>query len=427
MNTSENGTFIPACSLEGRVYSPVYLFSKLVNSIYIRVLVGPGFCLNLLCLYVLSRPRLSSKSTTIVFLRFLAVFDILAVVTKYIRAELNYQSLEKQRNISFLVPATCKTLFVLMNGFISMGMWTIVLMSVEKAVAVSYPLKSSIWLTKRRAFYMCTGTSFVLLLVNLAFINLSGIRLSRKRQKYCGLTKDSIVIDVITASILPIGLITAVNIVITVVLHRVSRKSFNWTNGEDKKVMVDCELSSLKNVSSCRYSTRIDPIQVNKRRTSAQVTRMLLAVTLSLIIFNIPNTLIFLIAKIYDTRTLLMGRSCSEIPDRDITLYKLGFYFSVVQDILSDLPHIVNFFLYCLAGKKFRSIFIAEVRHFLTEIHLIKRKKSNDLSRRLGPRQSHGSYILQRSPRTPRQTLDTIHRKSNLLTSENRLNSGTIN
>lgn len=191
--------------------------------------------------------------------------------------------------------------------------------------------------------------------------------------------------------------------------------------------MVDCELSSLKNVSSCRYSTRIDPIQVNKRRTSAQVTRMLLAVTLSLIIFNIPNTLIFLIAKIYDTRTLLMGRLCSEIPDGDITLYKLGFYFSVIQDILSDLPHIVNFFLYCLAGKKFRSIFIAEVRHFLTEIHLIKRAKTNNLSRRLGPRQSHGSYILQRSPRTPRQTLDTIQRKSNIQTFEHRQNFATNN
>lgn len=130
MNTSENSTVIPSCILERRVYSPVYLFFKLINATYLRVLVGPGFCLNLLCLFVLSRPRLSSKSTTIVFLRFLAAFDILSVVTKYIRAELNYQSMERQRNISFLVPATCKTLVVLMNGFISMGMWTIVLMSV---------------------------------------------------------------------------------------------------------------------------------------------------------------------------------------------------------------------------------------------------------------------------------------------------------
>ena len=111
-----------------------------------------------------------------------------------------------------------------------------------------------------------------------------------------------------------------------------------------------------------------------KRRTSAQVTRMLLAVTLSLIICNIPNTIFFVFVKIYDTRQLLSGRSCRDVSDQDINLYKFGFYSSIIQDILSDLPHIFNFFLYCLAGKKFRSIFINEARHFLLNLHLIKRK-----------------------------------------------------
>jgi hypothetical protein len=42
---------------------------------------------------------------------------------------------------------------------------------------------------------------------------------------------------------------------------------------------------------------------------------------------------------------------------------------------LSDLPHIFNFFLYCFAGKKFRSIFINKVHDFLRDIRLIKRKE----------------------------------------------------
>jgi hypothetical protein len=127
--------------------------------------------------------------------------------------------------------------------------------------------------------------------------------------------------------------------------------------------------------SSPTSSIEADSVRAIKRRTSAQVTRMLLAVTLSLILFNIPNTIIFLFTKINDTRQLLFGRSCLQITDDDIKLYKIGFYSSVIQDILSDLPHIVNFFLYCLAGKKFRSIFLNEVRHFSIEIHLIKRKQ----------------------------------------------------
>ena len=100
---------------------------------------------------------------------------------------------------------------------------------------------------------------------------------------------------------------------------------------------------------------------------------MLLAVTLSLIICNIPNTVFFVFVKVFDTRQLLVGRACTDVSDSEIKLYKFGFYSSVLQDILSDLPHIVNFFLYCLAGKKFRSIFANEVRQFLVELHLIKR------------------------------------------------------
>ena len=177
-----------------------------------------------------------------------------------------------------------------------------------------------------------------------------------------------------------LGLITGANIVIAIVLHRVSRKSFNWSTPEERKSVNESEMNSLTQPSSpsLRYSSslyacsRIDRSQETKRRTSAQVTRMLLAVTLSLIIFNIPNTLIFLFAKIYDTRQLLLGRSCEVITNNEIQLYKIGFYSSVIQDILSDLPHIVNFFLYCLAGKKFRSIFVNEVKHFLMEIRVLQ-------------------------------------------------------
>jgi hypothetical protein len=175
-----------------------------------------------------------------------------------------------------------------------------------------------------------------------------------------------------------LGLITAANILIAVILHRVSKKTFNWSGNQHHQTTIDDNESNRLNPSSSPvYSCkRHDPSQTTKRRTSVQVTRMLLAVTLSLIIFNIPNTLTFLFAKIYDTRQLLFGRSCSEITDDDIRLYKIGFYSSVIQDILSDLPHIVNFCLYCLAGKKFRSIFINEVTHFLVDLRLLKRQQN---------------------------------------------------
>ncbi|CAF3222448.1 unnamed protein product, partial [Rotaria sp. Silwood2] len=175
-----------------------------------------------------------------------------------------------------------------------------------------------------------------------------------------------------------------INILIAVTLRRVSHTSFGWYI---TKAKVDLESGPIdmikKELISTRYrhqssqnsSLTIDTSQAIKRRTSAQVTRMLLAVTLSLIIFNIPNTIIFLFTRIYDPQLSLHGRSCFEVSDSDIRLYKIRFYSSVIQDILSDLPHIVNFFLYCLAGKKFRSIFLNQVRLCFIETHLIKQKR----------------------------------------------------
>ncbi|CAF3495744.1 unnamed protein product [Rotaria sp. Silwood1] len=307
------------CSLQARIFTSTHSTFKSIESTYLRVLIGPGILLNLLCLFILSRSKLSNKSTTILFLRVLALFDILSIVLKYIRAEMNYQSLEKGHEIFLLIPSVCKVLYVLMNACISIGMWTVVFMSLDKAVAVSYPLKSR--------------------------------------------------------------LITAANIVIAVVLRRTSQ---NWRISEySNKQESDSSFSktnlsklSLGRRGSCS-STNIaaEAILATKRRTNAQVTRMLLAVTLSLIIFNIPNTIFFVIIKIYIARKVVFSLQCLDVTNGDITLYHCQFYLSVIQNILSDLPHVVNFFLYCLAGKKFRSIFISEFHQLLVDFHLIKQRE----------------------------------------------------
>ncbi len=164
-------------------------------------------------------------------------------------------------------------------------------------------------------------------------------------------------------------------------MHRVSRVALDGRTSDDNiKRQSEPQFQTLRLLTPV-YQYRAsaestgDIALAAKRRTSAQVTRMLLAVTLSLILCNIPNTIFFVFVKIYDTRQLLVGRVCVDVSDKDIKLYKFGFYSSVIQDILSDLPHIFNFFLYCFAGKKFRSIFINKVHHFLRDIRLTKRKE----------------------------------------------------
>ena len=136
-----------------------------------------------------------------------------------------------------------------------------------------------------------------------------------------------------------LALITVINIVIVVILYRVSHTSFNWHKNEHK---IDSQHSSIYNTkkgslsgryhsqSSQNSSVATDTSQAIKRRTSAQVTRMLLAVTLSLIIFNIPNTIMFLYTRINDPGQLLHGRLCIDVSDDDIKSYKIIFYSSVI-------------------------------------------------------------------------------------------------
>ncbi|CAF3640281.1 unnamed protein product [Rotaria sp. Silwood1] len=290
---NESLSEIHKCSLQARLNTSIFLTFKSIESTYLRVLIGPGILLNLLCLFILSRSKLSNKSTTVIFLRILAFFDILSIIFQYIRAEINYQSTEKGYETLLLTSSAC--------------------------------------------------------------------------------------------------LITAANIVIAVILRRTS---YDWRICEDSNKQesgsnfskTNLSKASLRRNCSGRSTTKaVELVLATKRRTNAQVTRMLLAVTLSLIIFNIPNTIFFVCDKVYDIRQILHGRSCLNISDRDIVLYKFGFCSGVIQDILSDLPHVVNFFLYCLAGKKFRSIFINEFHQLFIDFHLIEQKQR---------RRKYGTSIL---------------------------------
>ena len=74
-------------------------------------------------------------------------------------------------------------------------------------MAVCYPLKSSIWVTKTRAFSLWCLTSLTLFLVHLSSAKIAKISLASNQQQYCSLSKEKnpIIIDILTASILPIG------------------------------------------------------------------------------------------------------------------------------------------------------------------------------------------------------------------------------
>ncbi|CAF3661354.1 unnamed protein product [Rotaria socialis] len=196
---------------------------------YLRVLISPSILLNTLCIFVLARSRLSNKSITVVFLRFLAVFDILAITLKFIRAEINYQSIVKMRDVSFMTPFFCKTLYV---------------------------------------------SVIILALANSPFIKLADVGPANNQRVFCGLIKYSLIIDITTASILPIALATTVNILIAATLHRVSHTPFDWFVADEK---VDLRSSTMSTMDK-KFLPNVYPLPSSKSSSviadTRQVTRM---------------------------------------------------------------------------------------------------------------------------------------------------------
>ncbi len=74
-------------------------------------------------------------------------------------------------------------------------------------MAVCYPLKSGIWVTQKRALNLWCLTSVILFLVNLSFAKVAKIGQTANKREFCGLSdeKNPIIVDILTASILPIG------------------------------------------------------------------------------------------------------------------------------------------------------------------------------------------------------------------------------
>ncbi|CAF4687080.1 unnamed protein product [Rotaria sp. Silwood2] len=234
------------------------------------------------------------------------------------------------------------------------------------------------------------------------------------------------------------SVITAANIIIVVVLHRTS---YDWrTSNDSNKRESDLSVRKKKllkpslrqSCSGTSTTTAAELVLATKRRTNAQVTRMLLAVTLSVIIFNIPNTIFYVGLLIFGEKAYLHNRSFVNMSKDNIAIHKTRFYSEVIKDILLNLPYVVNFFLYCLAGKKFRSIFINEIHQLLIDFHLIEQKERHRIYgtsplnpnsiQTIGYSRNVGCMSPKTSSSQVRQSVEVLFNGKNALTILNRQN-----
>lgn len=289
-----------------------------INKHYPVVLYGVGVPGNVAALVTICNMR--PLTSSYVYMAALAVVDILSLNVK-----LTYIGL--QSNNMFVTDFGCKILMFLTSFCMHFSNWILVAMTIERLIAIWFPLKVANWSTKRRAFIVLALMGLALSLINIHRM-IMWIEVKRWAGSMCVHHPDYTHFNVnilpylhaTVYSFIPVIILVPCNIMIIVSLKRSSKKLLKLTNKVNKEQAME------------------------KEKQQNQITVMLVSVSIVFVVLTLPYVIFFLIAIYWDFRYNYSG----------VAIY---FFLEQVAYLSAESNHAVNFFLYFLTGKKFRDSF----------------------------------------------------------------------
>ncbi|KAK3106510.1 hypothetical protein FSP39_021445 [Pinctada imbricata] len=300
-----------------------------MQCVLLPILTVWGVVGNVLSLIVLLHKKL--RSSTGVILVGLALADLLSLLSNMIRkstgiiGEFDMNFADKYKAMMF------GPIFYLKTSFDRISVWLVVLISIERFLAVSFPLKIKIWVSKARMF-IAVVTIYILTLASLSPIaaqyttgTLHNPRTNsttyfiKPSQFYFNnidfLKIHNEIFGIAVFRYIPVILVILFNSVIMVSLQRRAK----WRS---KK-------SSLK----------------SKDEAQAKITRMLLIVSLVCLICTTPGAIFILYSQI-DPDFVFMG--------------KYHNFFLVISDmcmLLEVINSSANFVIYMLCNEQFYQVY----------------------------------------------------------------------
>jgi hypothetical protein len=287
-------------------------------TIYNWILFAFGLVGNILTIVILNRAR-TRKSTVNLTITSLAVADMFTLLFKCLQTHLKYvQS----------VHYSCFLLEFFTHVAVLTAIWIIVWMTIERCVAVCFPLKIHDLPTRLilSITIACTICTFSIMNVHFLFAYES-----KEAQPWSCFLKKSYYdntyitfyyfwIKSLFYSWLPILILTATNLVIIYSIRQAAYKRKELTTSANDKPLIGTNTSF--------------------KSTERQMTIMLVSVSVTFIILTLPYS----IYQLYFRITYKQAKhSCFE---KDLNRIVIA---------LADLNHAINFILYCITGKKFRN------------------------------------------------------------------------
>ncbi|XP_052804579.1 probable G-protein coupled receptor B0563.6 [Mya arenaria] len=299
---------------------PEYRAANSINEYYLYVICGIGIPGNIACLVTLTLMRPFTSSD--VYMMTLAVADMLALIIKMLFLKLTEYNVQ-------LHNAGCQVIFLLGTTTQTYANWVLVLLTFERFVAVWFPLRVKNVCRKRNSVCVL----FVLLVffigAHLHFLftfeeashHLQTWMCQPKVRYVRFITNVWYWIDGALYALLPTLFIFIFNGLIISTVWRSSRAQRYLTNGARGRPEMEA---------------------ASQQR---QITAMLLVASVVFVILILPNCVFFIVKDHVAWRATPKGTA----------------QYHLVQQIvfvLSDLSHAVNFYLYCVSGRKFRQKFL---------------------------------------------------------------------
>ena len=296
-----------------RSYCGMYILSRKLWLYVPPIILIIGTIGNILSFIILTRKRMTGSTYS--YLAVLAIADTIYLYSglfkQWIRTLTGYDVLQVSN-------WSCKGITMLMYTASHYSVWLIIAVTMERYIAVRWPLKAKTMCTKRRAIIVIISLLVGIIGINSHIAWTFQVLPTANNSTLC--SGERVIwpwVDACLYSFLPLLVISTLNglIIQKVVAARKDRKKMSG-QGQDRR------------------QTQVDG--------GVKLTIMLLAISFTFLVTTVPINILLIALNVYLPK---------DLPIPEYAKYTL---LQTVVALLMYTNHSINFFLYCVTGQKFR-------------------------------------------------------------------------
>ena len=244
----------------------------------------------------------------------------------------------------------CKVFWAIMTGSALSGTYIILAMTLDRLIAVKWPLKSLTWCTMRRARVTSCLVIIACLLVKLPYV---WITKPAPRCVAFHVEKSPLIlayywINSAISSYIPFTILLILNLLIIQTMRKRGKyfQSRESSGSRSQELTDQISVSQTVSANSLTAAAGLseEAKEAKKARSEKSLTRMLLLITFSFLILNTPVYAFYLVYLFIS-------------PFSSPGAFADYFLVTQVTGKIFQINFAINFYLYCLGGSKFRKDF----------------------------------------------------------------------